>query len=140
MIYMEPAGLRRPTATVLVTREALWYLRSRVRHESADQGQWKAPPTDLDLNRQIADAILRCEEADLPAAWLEVTKQDLLLIDYITDQDTKGTDGRPIGRPLLLATFAAYRELEEGPMATAEDPDEEAKESKLREFQQREAT
>jgi hypothetical protein len=133
---MEPTGLRRPTATVFLSRDQLWFLRSRVRHESADQDKWKAPPSDVDLNRQIADAILRCEEVDLPGAWLELSKQDCLLIDYVTDQDAKGSDGRPIGRPLLLATFAAYRELEEGPMPTAEDPDEEAKISELRTLQE----
>jgi hypothetical protein len=66
-----------------------------------------------------------------------VTRRDCLLIDYVTEQDAKGSDGKPLGKPLLMASFSAYREIEEGPMPTAEDPDAEGKRSRLREFLQK---
>lgn len=102
----------------------LWLLRMYVRHEMANIEQWRAfPPVSLELNDDIAAAILFCVENDETEAALLLSRGDCLVLDYLIPQDAKSPDGKLIGKPLLLKTFAARREIAGGPMATEEGKD-----------------
>ena len=110
------------TASVVFDLNELWIMRAYVRHELPNIEQWRAyPPVSLDLNDNIAAAILFCVENDEPEAALLLSRGDCLAIDYLIPQDAKSPDGKPIGKPLLLKTFAARRVLAGGPVATEED-------------------
>lgn len=100
----------------------LWLMRAYVRHEIANIEQWRAfPPVSLDLNDAIAEAILFCVEGNEGEAALLLSRGDCLVLDYLIPQDAKSPDGKLIGKPLLLKTFAARRLLAGGPVATEED-------------------
>ena|ERR1035437_686611 len=99
----------------------LWYIRSVCRHESADQGQWKAPPTSLELNTHISEAILMCEDNKIDEVYIPLTLKDCLLLDYVVDQGAKDVKGILVGKPILLKSFAARRHLTGGHEATAEE-------------------
>ena len=99
-------------------------MRAYVRHEMASVEQWRAfPPVSLELNDDIAAAILFCVENDEGEAALLLSRGDCLVLDYLIPQDAKSPDGKLIGKPLLLKTFAARREIAGGPMATEEGKD-----------------
>lgn len=110
---------------VVFTLPELWLLQAKVRHEMAGQGDWKAPPTSQPLNEQVIMAILFCEENESPDACLELTAEELLVIDYVVPQEAKDAEGRPLGKPILRKTFVARRRLAGLELAaTAEHPDE----------------
>jgi len=110
------------TATVVFTCEELWLLQSVIRHEAPQQEQWKYPPASLELNDQIAQALLLCEEHGLDEAALLLTMEDALVIDYCVPQSAKSPSGLPIGKNILMKSFAVRREIEQGLSATAEEP------------------
>jgi len=109
-------------AAVVFSKEELWYLRSVVRHEMAGGDAWRFPPVSLDLNSQIADAILLCEDQGQDEAALTLTMGDCYLIDAVVDQNAKDANGRPIGKPVLLKAFRARTVIAGYPQATAEEP------------------
>lgn len=110
------------TATAVFTLEELWLLQSVIRHEVAQQEQWHYPPASLELNDQVAESILRCEEHGLEEAALVLTMQQALVIDYCVPQSAKSPSGIPIGKNILMKSFRVRKTLEEGDDPDAEEP------------------
>jgi len=110
------------TATAVFTCEELWLLQSVIRHEIAQQEQWHYPPASLELNEQVAESLLRCEELGLEEAPLMLTMQSALVIDYCVPQSAKSPSGIPIGKNILLKSFRVRKALEEGTGPDAEEP------------------
>lgn len=110
------------TASALFTLEELWLLQSVIRHELAQGDQWKFPPASLELNDQVADALVLCEEHKLGEAALILSRGDCLVIDYCTPQSARSVAGVPIGRNVLLKSFIARRAIEDGPAPMAAEP------------------
>lgn len=110
------------TRAVTFTLPELWLLHAFVRHEMPQQEQWQMPPADEELNEQIALAIEACENVGLDSYTLLLTRQQLLVIDYVIRYDYKTPEGAR-GKDILLKTFRARRELalglplSEGPVA-----------------------
>jgi hypothetical protein len=111
------------TAPVTLTLSELWLLHAFIRHEMPQQEQWKLPPTDLDLNEQIAFAIMACEEGGLHSYTLAMTVHQLLCVDYwIRDEHKTVTGAR--GKDILIKTFRARRSLSgELPVPVGDTPD-----------------
>lgn len=105
------------------TIEELWLLQDNIPHEAAGQGEWRYPPASLALNHQIADAIYVCTSYEERSYTLMLDMHDCLIIDYKVHQDMKDGDGNPIGRDILLKTFAARRVIrgDEFPEAEGEE-------------------
>lgn len=72
--------------------------------------RWKFPPVDLELNEEIAWAIDACVSDNLTEFTLDLTKQQLLVIDYLIRHDYKNSMMAK-GRDILLKVFRARREL-----------------------------
>ena len=119
------------TTPVPFTQDQLWYLRSVIRHEAPDQEKWANPPVSESLNDQIAAALISGE----PEVMLELTRRQLLAIDYVTNQDAKDSKGNPLGKPILLATFVA-RERLAYPTDLSEEPDDTEARGRLLVFKQ----
>lgn len=119
------------TAPVTFTLDELWFLQSFVRHEIPQPPEWKFPPASLDLNDAIADAILGCTAFDMKEATLQLRRGDLLLLDYLVPQAATNVAGKNIGRPILLKTYRARRELAEGTSSPDIEPDEHAANARL---------
>lgn len=119
---------------VTFTTAELWLLRSVVRHEASPAWQGKWPTYDLELNEQIAEAILLCTDEGQAEANLVMTKGDLLILDALVPQDAKDAQGKPIGKDILLKTFRARRLLNGGVVDTAEDPDVTQQRTRLEEW------
>ncbi|SRR5690606_4517020 len=119
---MAPQWDATQTATVVFTCEELWLLQSVIRHEVPQQEQWRYPPASLELNDQIAEALLLCEEHGLDEAALLLTMEHALVIDYCVPQSAKSPSGLPIGKNILMKSFAVRREIQQGLSATAEEP------------------
>lgn len=112
------------TTSVIFTCEELWLLQSTIRHEVPQMEQWGNPPASPSLNDQVADALLRCTEFNLAEAALLLTRGDCLAIDYCVPQGAKSSSGAPIGKNILLKSFKARRELDDGPDLEAEEPEQ----------------
>ena len=106
------------TVSVLFSLDELWLLQACVRHELAQAEQWKFPPASLALNDAVAGAILFCEEQTCHEAAVLLNRHDCLVIDYNVPSTAKDPNGKPIGRAVLLKSFRARRELEDGPSLT----------------------
>lgn len=106
-----------PTASVVFTVDELWLLQACVRHEAAQMDGWHFPPASLALNDDIADALVRCEDNGLADAALLLTRGDCLTIDHNVPQTAKSVAGFAIGKSLLMKSFRARREIDEGPRA-----------------------
>ena len=111
-----------PTATAIFTDEELWLLQSVIRHETAQQEQWRIPPAGLALNDQVAESILRCDELGLCEAALILTYEDCLVIDYCVPQSAKAASGVAIGKQVLMKSFRARRAIQGGDFDTADEP------------------
>lgn len=98
---------------VLFSLDELWLLQSVIRHEIAQREQWKFPPADRDLNDKVAEAIIFCEDHSEKEASLEVTQGDLYAIDYCVQASAKNAAGQLVGKPLLLKSFRARRQMED---------------------------
>jgi hypothetical protein len=96
---------------VVFSNDEIWLLQRCIRHELPQQEMWKFPPAGLELNDQIAAGLLFCAQYGLPEAALRLSWGDLLAIDYTVPPDAKDVNGRPIGRSVLLKSFAARAEL-----------------------------
>jgi hypothetical protein len=112
------------TATVVFSLEELWILQSVVRHEVPQRDQWQYPPAGLELNDQIAQAILFCVENGQSDSAVILSRGDCLVIDYCVRADMKSPSGLPIGKNILLKSFAARREIAEGPTPIAAEPEQ----------------
>lgn len=110
------------TASQVFTSEELWLLQSVVRHELPQLDQWKFPPASLDLNDQIARALVFCDENDCSEAALILSRGDCLVIDYCVPQGAKSAAGVPIGKHVLMKSFLARRSIVDGELPIAEEP------------------
>ena len=110
------------TCSALFTCDELWLLQSAIRHEVAQGDTWKYPPASVELNDQIADALVLCEENKLDDAALLLTRGDCLVIDFCVPQTAKSAAGVPIGKNVLLKSFKARRAIEQGPIAYSDEP------------------
>lgn len=106
--------MSQPTASAIFTTEELWLLQSAIRHEIAQLDSWRFPPASLALNDQIADAIVRCDENGLAEAAILLTRGDCLVIDHNVPQTAKSPAGAAIGKSVLMKSFRARREIDEG--------------------------
>lgn len=97
-----PGGL---TTSVTFTVEELWLLQSAIRHEMTQQDNWHSPPVSLELNDQIAHAILFCVKQEQTEAALVLTHHDCLVIDYCVSQNAKSASGAPTGKVILTKSF-----------------------------------
>ncbi len=99
------------TVPLVVSVAELWLLQRCIRHEIQGQETWKFPPAGVELNDQIAAALLFCSEQNVGEAALQLSWGDLLAIDFAVPADAKDVNGRPVGRELLLKSFAARAAL-----------------------------
>lgn len=108
------------TAAIVFTVDELWLLQRCIRHEISAQGTWAFPPANLDLNDQIAEALLRCTRLGLADAPLLLSKGDCLAIDYTVPADAKDANGKPLGRTVLLKSYEARDQILRGAPVAAE--------------------
>lgn len=98
-------------AFVSFDSEELWYLQQKVRHEMQGMRDWEYPPASLELNSQIASALLFIHENDSDTAILQLSLKDCLIIDFLVTAGDKGREGNKVGDSILLKSFAARRDL-----------------------------
>lgn len=110
------------TASVIFSIEELWLLQACIRHEIQQAEQWQNPPASLELNDEVANAILFCLEHDAPEAAIVLSRAKCLAIDYSVRQDLKSPNGVPVGRNILVKSFLARREIAEGYTPTSPEP------------------
>jgi len=84
----------------------LWLLNHFVRHEQSDQDRWHWPPADLELNDEVAKAIVACEDGESEYTLL-LTRHQLLVVDYCIRADYKWPSPAAFGKAILLKTFRA---------------------------------
>lgn len=101
--------------SVVFSLDELWLMQTCVRHELAQAEQWKFPPASLGLNDAIASAILLCEEQGLQEAAILLDRHACLVLDYNVPSTAKDANGKPIGRAVLLKSFRARQQLDDGP-------------------------
>jgi len=89
-------------------------LQRCIRHEIPQQEAWRFPPGGLDLNDQIAAALLLCSRYHLAEAALQLSWGDLLALDYTVPADAKDVNGNAIGRGILLKSYAGRADLRRG--------------------------
>lgn len=111
------------TAPVVFSVDELWLIRNTCRHEMAQQDRWKFPPTDLDLNDQVAFALDACAESGFPEYTLLLTRHQCLVLDHNIPAEAKDSNGRLLGQPILLKSFKARRLLVEGAVLSADEPE-----------------
>lgn len=102
------------TVSVVFGLDELWLMQACVRHELAQAEQWKFPPASLALNDAIATAILFCEEQGFQDAAVLLGRHECLVLDYTIPSTAKDANGRPIGKAVLLKSFRARQQLEDG--------------------------
>lgn len=109
--------------SVTFTLDELWLLQSQLRHEIPQQDTWHFPPASVTLNDQIADALVACTDNGLSEYTLELSRGDLLAIDFVVPAAAAAPSGIKIGRLLLLKTYRARRTLEFGDTLSAIEPE-----------------
>ena len=110
------------TASEVFTLEELWLLQSVIRHELPQDEQWDFPPASLDLNDQIAQALILCDESGFGEAALILSRGDCLVLDYCVPQAAKSISGLAIGKQVLLKSFRARRAIESFFLPSADEP------------------
>jgi hypothetical protein len=110
------------TVSTLFTLDELWIMREVVRHEHENQELWHFPYADLEFNDQIAAAILFCVENAEAEAPLLLSRGDCLILDHSVNLTHKDKDGLPLGKSILLKSFAARRTLRDGALETGTEP------------------
>lgn len=123
---------------VTFTLSELWVLQGVVRHESAQPWQGKWPITSVELNDRIAEAIWFCTNENQQEAAIILTRGDCYLIDALVPASAKDTDGKLVGKPILLKTYHVRSVLADGIEATAaESPEPPAEQwAKLKEWKE----
>src|SRR4051812_43095259 len=92
-------------------------MRQYIRHEIQAVDTWHSPPASLELNHQIAHALLVLKQAlddkdeSRTTYVLDLTMHDCLVIDACVPQDAKDVNGIPIGLFILLKSFQARERL-----------------------------
>lgn len=99
--------------SISFTLAELWLLNDFIRHELPAGGTWQFPPASVDLNDEIAFAIETCEAHNVSEYTLQLSRGDLLAIDYFVRRDHKTPEGAS-GKQVLLKTFAARKALDFG--------------------------
>jgi len=107
-------GMDAEATPVTFTKAELWLLQRFIRHEVPALETWHFPPAAMELNDQIADALLFCEDEQQEDATLQLSWGDCLAIDFCVPNDVKDVNGAPIGRKVLLKTYAARSSLRRG--------------------------
>lgn len=119
---MECASPAVRQATAIFTQEELWLLQSVIRHETSQQEQWRNPPASIELNEQICESLLRCDELGLCEAALVLTYEDCLVIDFCVPQTAKSPSGAPIGKAVLMKSYRARKAIQDGDLHVADEP------------------
>lgn len=112
------------TASQVFTIDELWLIQSVIRHEIPQIDQWKFPPANIDLNDQVAQALVFCDENNVSEAAVVMSRGDCLAIDYCVPQGAKSSAGAPIGKQVLMKSFHARRVIEDSSFEMAEPPAE----------------
>lgn len=120
------------TISVVFSVEELWLIQAYVRHEVAQAEQWRFPPASLTLNDAVASAILFCEEQGFQEAAVLLGRHECLVLDYSVPATAKDANGKPIGKAVLLKSFRARQQLEDG-LAMATDVGQELDADTIRE-------
>lgn len=107
----DPQDLQPETTAVLFTLSELQLLQSTLRHEVQNASQWRYPPCSLEVNDQVAAALLFCFEFAQNEAPLALSYADCLAIDAVVPQTAKDINGTPVGYHVLLKSYAARRAL-----------------------------
>ncbi len=110
------------TASQVFSLEELWLMQSVIRHEMPQIDQWKFAPANLDLNDQIAQALVFCDENGVNEAALVLSRGDCLAIDYCVPQGAKSAAGVPIGKHILMKSFRARRAIEDQDFRLTDEP------------------
>ncbi len=97
-------------------------MQSVIRHEMPQMDQWKFPPASLDLNDQVAQALVFCDENGMGEAALILSRGDCLTLDYCVPQGAKSAAGVPIGKHILMKSFRARRTIEDVQFPSADEP------------------
>ena len=101
---------------------ALWLLQSCIRADVPNLETWRWAPCSIELNDQIADAILLCEDKGQTEAVIELTRHDCIAIDSLVRADMKDASGRLVGKELLLKSYRARQRLAYGGAAETIEP------------------
>src|SRR5690242_9586322 len=110
-----------PTVSCVFTLAELWLLHDHVRDECWFEREWKLAPSSPELNAEIAEALLLCARYDLKEAALQLSERDCLVIDGCVPRWRRSKRGKPIGKRILLKSFAARHTLLHGtPLPDAE--------------------
>lgn len=99
------------TVAVVFDLAELWLLQRSIRHEIAGQKFWAFPPASVELNDAVAEAIHFCVTENVTEAALRLSRGDLFAIDATVPADAKDVSGKPIGKTILLKSYAARAEL-----------------------------
>ncbi len=110
------------TASQVFSLEELWLMQSVIRHEMPQIDQWKFAPANLELNDQIAQALVFCDENGVNEAALVLSRGDCLAIDYCVPQGAKSAAGVPIGKHILMKSFRARRAIEDQDFRLTDEP------------------
>jgi hypothetical protein len=108
---LEGSDAPQGTTPVTFTQDELWLLQRTVRHESAQMERWRFPYASHAFNDLIAGALWLCCGFAVPEVTLPLRWSDLLIIDATVHQDTKDADGKPLGKAVLLKSYAARAAL-----------------------------
>ncbi len=114
--------------SVLFTKDELWVLQGFVRHETGQPWQGAWPNFSKDLNDQIANALLFCEDESQLDAAIVLSKGDCYAIDSLVPNSLKSAAGTLVGRAILLKTFRVRSQLEGSFTSTADEPTVDVKE------------
>lgn len=114
MEYAPDPSSSQNTAPAVFTIDELWLLQSVIRHETPQVESWHFPPASLFLNDQLAEALVRCDEQALSEAAILLTRGDCLVIDHNVPQGAKSAAGVAIGKSVLMKSFRARREIDQG--------------------------
>jgi hypothetical protein len=123
------------------TLDELWCMRAYVRHESGQRWDGRYPNTNLAFNRTIAEALLFCEDTKQDRAFIEISKEDCMVIDSVIPQDAKSANGVAIGKSILLKSMRAWLKLEDKYLdatAIGYNPSKETIQRQLNEWKEQE--
>ena len=98
------------SASIEFTLAELWMLHDVVRHDQDAISRKRWPVVATALNDDVALAILACEDGGLKAYTLELTRGDVLLLDFHVRRDMKTPEGAR-GMDILLKLFRARRDM-----------------------------
>ena len=121
------------TTPVPFTLLELWVLQSFIRHEQPQPWQGKWPGYSLELNDDIAAAIVFCVDEEQEFAQLMLSRGDCLVIDCCVNNAAKDSQGNPAGKMILLKSFRARQALSY-PMSLTDEPDRDEQASRMETF------